>query len=445
MTKLKHLVSESRYDELIGSLSMRDLLKALEKMGVTTFDELMRTSSSIIHGLNTLPSSSVNHLLQPSSSHKYCLSDLIQLKSILSEAYLRSRSHKPFVETNTSIFDDLLLDHQPAPPRQGSQADAYIRYYSTGNDRLNELLRGGYPSNRIIELQGRSNVGKTILASAVVSATIASRQYSYRALYIDTSKSFSIRVVTDFILTSLTVDLLRESPADTHISLHERISQRYNECIPRLEVAYVENIWELLDLLTKVAQELPIRYNVIVIDSLYNLLAALISPTNSSTTRASLTRSSTTLPSTTGLSETRVSIPLMSMARYIDHLLSNITILCKAIARDLVTRPSIIFTTPTDVMKVALSSNPASTLKSQRLFEHLFYAELFDLSLHLSPEFIPSPAMASSQSNPNSQLHGIYSQPAGSQSEGDPMIPVTKIGESGFDLVILSLMMLMFM
>ena len=62
------------------------------------------------------------------------------------------------------------------------------KYLSTGNEELNEMLKGGYKHGELTEISGATNTGKTLLALKAIKESQKDEKLS---IFIDTSRSFN--------------------------------------------------------------------------------------------------------------------------------------------------------------------------------------------------------------------------------------------------------------
>ena len=85
------------------------------------------------------------------------------------------------------------------------------KYLSTGNESLDEMLKGGYKKGSLTEISGATNTGKTLLA---LKAIKESQKENKIAIFIDTSRKFNPRYLKDNIIDEDGVFLIQPEYAE---------------------------------------------------------------------------------------------------------------------------------------------------------------------------------------------------------------------------------------
>lgn len=85
------------------------------------------------------------------------------------------------------------------------------KYLSTGNEALDEMLKGGYKKGSLTEISGASNTGKTLLSLLAIKEAQKEEKIS---IFIDTSKKFNPRYLKDNIISEDAVFLIQPDCAE---------------------------------------------------------------------------------------------------------------------------------------------------------------------------------------------------------------------------------------
>lgn len=212
---------------------------------------------------------------KPSQTRSQSLSNAVKAFDGFDFVYSSNISRDP---TDGSYREDNNLDHISTYDRRrdiGHKAHGIeisrqltdasrgmtMRLYSTGIDQLNEILHGGIPCNRIVELLGPSGIGKTTICYHLAIATVLSSvgASGYRFLYIDTSNTIQITKLKDMLTTKLSIEMINDSHGsnnDSNQTTKERYKARYQDALSRLHIHKVSNMWEFLNYLTKLNNEI---------------------------------------------------------------------------------------------------------------------------------------------------------------------------------------------
>lgn len=228
-------------------------------------------------------------------------------------------------------------------------------FQSSGIDTFDNIIHGGFPSQRIIELSGQSLTGKSRIC---LSTAISSAIRGCEVLFVDTSNNVHPSRLKDLIITAVSCHIISELSGGT-LPPKERFQALYQQTISHLNIIKVVNFWQLVDLMSQLSVKCP--YQLIIVDSfmtlLYPLREAQIgivkAPTNTSILK----------PSNSIIER-----------EYLDSLLSSLTLLMKNIVCDEIMRPTIICTMTTN----------ADKLKNSRVIDSYVFNELFDLSIQLT-------------------------------------------------------------
>lgn len=126
------------------------------------------------------------------------------------------------------------------------------QYLSTGNESLNEMLRGGYKKGSLTEISGATNTGKTLLSLLAIKEAQKDEKLS---IFIDTSKKFNPRYLKDNVINEDAVFLIQPDCAEElGVILTELIK-------PNIENIGVIVIDDLANLLTRFEKQSNMKKN----------------------------------------------------------------------------------------------------------------------------------------------------------------------------------------
>lgn len=360
------------------------------------------------------------------------LTDILDLKTSLS---MRILEQSVQVANLTPIHIDISKDeHFRCIPTHKVQDYIMPTMYSSGNIQLDNILHGGFPNCRVIELldylpsfqpvtvsfDDQLNANKTVDSSKIcLSAMIAAAMSGYKVLYIDTSNNANIQVIKDLLQARLTFEVLNEvttpmtSIPSSKSGVSDRFTQRYNDALSKISIKPCHTLYEVLDCLTlildqmrnsqkhvnrsitndsinqdqsfnadssKSNENLTLPFNLIILDSLYSVVAPMV-PTNISSRFSS---------QTTSKNEPKSKL-FSTASSILNNLLISLSGLCRQLTSDEISKCSILLTniaSNVSMSATSTTSNFGHTSKTviQRELDHLIFHECIELSILLSQD-----------------------------------------------------------
>lgn len=156
----------------------------------------------------------------------------------------------------------------------GKTMEKQVKYLSTGNEGLNELLQGGYQIGKLTEISGATDTGKTLLALLAIKE-LQEQNNSKFAVYIDASRGMKKEYIEQHKLNADGIIYIQPESIESLVTILAEVVK------PHINDIGLIIIDSLADLTTKKEQESSIctntdKHRSIVIKALLTRIANLV-------------------------------------------------------------------------------------------------------------------------------------------------------------------------
>ena len=156
----------------------------------------------------------------------------------------------------------------------GKTMEKQNTYLSTGNESLDEMLKGGYQIGKLTEISGATDTGKTLLALLAIKE-LQKQNNDKVAVFIDASRGMKREYIDEHGIDADGVIYIQPESIENLVTI---LSEVVKPCIDDIGLIVIDS---LADLSTKKEQECSIctntdRHRSIVIKALLTRIANLV-------------------------------------------------------------------------------------------------------------------------------------------------------------------------